>query len=380
MGASDADMRRSVKQWSSALGADTSPSELLGTMTRDRFREIVRATAPLLDSVQHLRVFVMFACANPLLGDSALCADLQQLGAVATWPHAVVTQEAPAFRLAESALGVVFDTQSASQLQTLVRVVETLNALRAGVRVMAEPYTAVQQNIGWHQTDDDLRLLREREAHARTCGLRARAPPAVVRSLALYPDQCGLVCASMRNCANGDDLVAELLLGPDAKMNWQPTSSDPDYYRIAQPPTAKASVTRPVATTDATADARTRAHFGDGCDSMPRMRPSYPEPARSTVHISSADVNLANRARTLGHSVRVEKQPTPTPPPPPAAAASVKRAREQPPKAAATAVQFNSAGKVLRTPKPPAVSRTPKPTDKLKCTASMLDFMELDKS
>lgn len=393
IGASDSDMRRSVSKWSAALATTDTPAcadELSGPMSRARFQDIVRATVRLLDTVQHLRVFVMFACANPALDELELCAEIQR-GVDCGVAGCVVTKPAPAFRPADSVLATVLTTTCPTQLTTLMRVIETLNAMRSGVYALAPALTSEMQNVGWHQTDDDLRLLREREAHARTCGVRLRDPPAATRSLALYPDQCALVCASMRNCANGDDLVAELLLGPDAKMNWQPTSSDPDYYRIALAPpplplATKASLvpTRPVAAEATTADARTRAHFGAAGDSMPRMRPSYPDAARATVHMTVDEVKLANRARSIGQS----QQPPPLPPkesrPPAALASKAKRSRPAPAPAPApkAAVQLNSAGKVIRTAanKTPSATRTPKPTDRLTWSASMLDFMELDKS
>ena len=210
IGASDADMKRSVRKWSAALGSLTSAEELLGPMAGCRFRDIVRATVPLLDTVQHLRLFVLFACANPVIGDLALCAEIQRGCDSCTG----VTKPVPTFEPAESALGIVLMTTSAAQLTTVMRVIETLNAIRAGVYALAAPLARSEmQSVAWHQTDDDLRLLREREAHARTCGVRLREPPVATRSLALFPDQCGLVCASMRNCAPAPDNLAACVAG-----------------------------------------------------------------------------------------------------------------------------------------------------------------------
>lgn len=415
-------MERSAKKWSTALGTMTTPEELLGVMTRDRFREIVRATAPLLDSVQHLRAFVTFACANPRLGpDFAMCADMQQPSSSPSskWPYSIVTKAAPVLRLADSALGVVFNTQCASQLGTMVRVIETLNALRDGVCAIAEPLVSdppVLQNMGWHQTDDDFRMLRECEVQSRSTGLRSRPAPVATRSLALFPDQCGLVCASMRDCANGDDLVAELLLGPDAKMNWDPKSSEPEFYRIVQPPAQTVSRTVASGATrqpDSLAEARAKTHFGDS-----HMRPSYPERSSSKVAVvrntklmTPDEVLIASDEQTVGRPLRRTKpQSVPPPPsqsePPPVAHqkdAKTKKAvgfvhmpsePQKPlpvPLAVATAAavqapaqkrkqstQFDSVGRVV---KPASASHTGRHRrgGDLPLTASMLDFMEFDK-
>jgi hypothetical protein len=424
-----------VKKWSAALGSTTTPGELTGLMTRERFREIVRATAPLLDTVQHLRLYVMFACANPRLGDRSICVELQDSST--KWPHVVATKAAPALRLSDSALGVVFGTQSDDQLISMLRVIETVNAMSDGVFALAAPLVVtdppVMQNVGWHQTENDFRALRECEAQARSFGLRSRPAPVASSSLALYPDQCAMVCASMRDCANGDDLVTELLLGPDAKMNWDPTSSHPDFYRIAQPTahtvSRQANVTTNARYPDSVAEARSKTHFGDSTNPNPLMRPSYPE--RSTQLMTAEEVRIANDQQSVGRpSLRATKPapipapqlppapvrlaqppltktttsknkqgktaaaaaaaaagakpkgaPQPPPPPPPSQALPQPQATEA---AAAEAAkrkaptQFNGFGRVVK-PKPPgaeeARSGNHKRTRDLPLTAGMLDFM-----
>jgi hypothetical protein len=110
-----------------------------------------------------------------------------------------------------------------------------------------------------------------------------------------------MVCASMRDCPNGDDLVAEFLLGPDAKMNWDPKNSHPDFYRIVQPtsqPVIRSAAVGSTSQPATMAEARSRAHFGDPSGSNPHMRPSYPE--RSTKLMTAEEVRSASDQQSIG--------------------------------------------------------------------------------
>ena len=403
VGVTEAHMLRSLKKWRGSLtsaGFALQDDDLtMAAMSVDRFRALVRATAPLLRGDANLNIFIHLACSNPLLGASnELCSTIEAAGELQPalprlhayegtgtgssaggdtgdivvrrcgfrWTGSVL-EYALLLHSSEDGSGsgageAMTPTESLDCIQAMTRVIETLNAMRRGEWGLAPLLNDDEmQNVGWHQTNEDFALLREREVHARTCGLPAR-PIAATRSLALFPDQCAMVYASMRNCPSSDDLVAELLMGPDHKCNWDAINASDTHFTIAKAKTQAAPEDAELQRSRV--EARAKAHFGEGAGSL--LRHNYPESMRApsaklrktTLPMSPTEVQSAELVQNTGRPARthvIEAAAVAVEPAAPAAAAAnPKRGRAPPTAATPRTMQLNCAGKLI--PQPGAVT------------------------